>query len=1336
MTKTKKIIIFMLAVMCMLTFGGSVYCYARYVFELGNEGPITPGSDLPVSVNNRVEVYSQEMLFEALQGGYPYITIGETVSSPLVITEKTMKVKESLILDINGKEIQRIGESAMLEIEDGVTLTIIDTSEGQKGNLYNPVGTVLEVNGGTLDVRAGKFESGPRTWEYYSNAEIRGTADIQGRISTHQKVNYVTRNKGGTENESVIDKTTKKLPIVKPNIVKEGGENGKLISIDGNIYYDIGYPQKNSEAATLAETEALVDIEALADTYCFYNTSDNFSTGQTVPFDQTAADFSYYYYAYPYHAENPYGYLSDTEKGVQDVLGADAKLNKDYVLVTVYGFRNVIQTAMGFPDGCLNGTEDIGKVDTGRAPYYAAVKMSGGNITINCDGENANLKAPQHKYDENGVRTETSPDLRTEAETGSFISYFGVETTACVYFTGGVTSIKTKGAFATVDPKVIKEDIKSTKAFSSEGRGICVYGGSQGGGGVLDIDGGHFYAYNHNIVRMEQGKIDVDGDSKAALQLFKVHRVSFYKDYKADWTFDDADKAHPSGKGGIYSGGGEVDIGVARLYMTSGRLPTDVNALHTYTSKQGVYGVYSTGGKVIMKDVDIYIRGQSSVGVSVSGGGTVEMGGSTPTKITTPEQEAQRDEIYKDFSPEIRNDIKYLYQSNIFVIGYNTKGVLVQSGEGSSVSSVKATNTAIFVSRAQGTTLPTTFISGVDVINGDATFNNCRIQSDGYGITMTRGQLLFSGSRLSAYNASAIILGGGSMVINDSKAQISMDTTTIHCKLTKDYINRAKKDGFVGNLHTASESKQFLYTFAGIDIIGGKLSVQSGQLDYTFDSDKETPETKDRIDETLYTNGIYNRVYNSSGEEIGAQCMGPNGFLPAASSAVRVIGSGASGSDIGTISLENALEIKAKCTTITSNMGGGITIRGGSVVLGSDQNEEITVRTLGKESYGKKLRNGKEVEQGAEADYFAYRFAGKDNWEYLDNKTGGDAMFVSGGSVTANTSKLTLEAAHGNGLFVTGSGCIKKWYEKYNGEDFNDYLFTYSEEEAAINPEVTVNCGTFEGRCDGFAKNTGSWKPGLVSAFNFTGPSSYYGVKVVCGGKLSVNGGNILGYGGICTMGATKGSDELLEKNKAHLNLTADYSIAANRITVSSVGADAGGFYNNSLVTIKSTDKKDALVKVATQEAPAAPETLTDFGLIVNGKNTCFVIEKYRTGGGSTVSVNGGFYCAKQGDENGGKAFWCDNDSADLTIQNGWFVGNKGGGAIQGNLRSCKLEGGYFINDCVVRGAGGAATSVFTGYLSPTLGNGKTYYQLNASGKHYALTQTAGSTSDSAIYVQ
>ncbi len=1320
MNKIKKLILVALGIMCSVSFAFSAVTYARYIFKRGNEGSITVDSDLPIDVLNKVEVNSQEELFVALENGYPYITLGEKINDPLIITQNTMEVKKSLILDLNGKEIQRVSEKAMLTVGPNVTLTIIDTKK--KGSLYNPVGTVLEVSGGSLDVRGGKFESGPRTWEYYSNSNVKARVEKQTAEVTYYRRAASSVASAEGENATIEKKHTK-MPIIDPVVISDENTS-KLEAVNGNIYFDVAYKHGSMEQTIKA------------DTYCYYVTSDNFVTGATIGFDATVADFSYTYYAYPYRHTKQYQYISNTLDGVKTTLSNNEPvLNTDYVEVTVYGFENDIQAAMGYPEGGAT----IGQINTdvNTIPNYAAVRMTSGKLSVNCKGGNNKLEAPKHTLTD-GKLTETSPDLKEDAGSGSFISYFGVETAACVFFSGGNATINTQGAFATVDPKTIYDiyhqevngvvnGTTPATAFASEGRGICVHGAetSKIDGGTLAIDGGFFYAYSHNLVRMEAGTIDIDGDKKS-LQFYKIHRVRYYNGYTSSYDPSTDPTApewlHASGRGGIYSGGGKIYIGEAKIYMTSGLLTQTTigdKTTQTYTSKQGVYGVYAVGGDVELHNVDIYIRGQGCVGVAATGG-TVTMTGSELTELTDEQRE-----YYKGFASEVQEDMRYYYSSNIFVVGYNTKGVLVQAQANTtkdSTTELKASNTAIFVSRAQGNDLPTTFLSGVDVVEGEATFNNCRIQSDGYGITMTRGSVWFNNSRLAAYNASAIVLGGGNMVINSTDVtNAENQVTAIKCNLTEEYVERAREEKFTGPVR--ANSADLLYTYAGVDIVAGSLSIQSGRFDYTFDSNKVTPKPQDRVMQSVIDAGVLygnSTVYgkNNSGEIIGTavNCLGPGGFLPAESNAIRVMGAQTFESEIAPIADTEALHISNTDCSIISQCGGGILIRGGNVTLGStaqNVNKHILIETQGKETWETDVtKDGALLEDKG----YAHTFAGKWNWQYLDNKTGGDAMFVAGGDVTTYTSNLELHAANGNALLVTGY-CLMREKVVENGV-FAGYKFNYDTVSSANEePTVTINGGKFVGNYKEKTDGTST-----IPGFNFTGASSYYGIKVVCGGNLNIYGGDISGYGGICTMGML--TDRRVDPY-ARLNLSADYTNEARRIRVRSYGVDAGGFYNNSIVNIESVDNPDAKVKVATDNTPAtddtpaksgvpaAPVNPNDFGLIVDGKNTCFVIEKYgaektmtvtlsngdKVEIGTQVTVKGGFYCATKGDQNGGKVFWCDNGSGMLNVHKGWLIGNLNGGAIQGAsnwhgfpnsyLKVCNVFGGYFINDCVKRATQG-----------------------------------------------
>lgn len=325
MSKTRKILLCILSALFVIVSAfGFASVWAKYVAEKGGTGSIggDDGYDLPYEIASPVVVNTQEQLFEALQYGYSYIQLGENLKNPFIVTEDVTTMSRSLILDLNGKEIQRNSRDPMLKIPSGVTLTLIDTSLGKKGGLYNPVGSVLQIEGGTLSVTAGKFESGPRPSEYVSG-EGGSRIDDSKTISVS-----VSRRDGG--------KIDQEMPVFRPDVVDS--------YVYGNVYFD----------------EAWGEGVIPADTYCYFVTSDGFTAGDTVEFEKTSADFSYSYYAYPATAgTNAYQYRSvSTPAGT---------VNEDYVVVTVYGYTKDIETAQS---------------KSGDA-QYAAVKMLSGELNIN-----------------------------------------------------------------------------------------------------------------------------------------------------------------------------------------------------------------------------------------------------------------------------------------------------------------------------------------------------------------------------------------------------------------------------------------------------------------------------------------------------------------------------------------------------------------------------------------------------------------------------------------------------------------------------------------------------------------------------------------------------------------------------------------------------------------------------------------------------------------------------------------------------------------------------------------------------------------------------------------
>ena len=157
------VFLFLLSVLA--TMLGVFFTQGRYSEEISSDSGIY-GGDFEYIVAEKVEVESVEELIAAVENGYSNITIADSVEDPLIITSGVTDVGSDLILDLNGHEIQRNNHNPMLNITDGVRMTVIDSSSAQTGSFYNPVGSVLEISGGTLTVTGGDFVSGPKKSEY------------------------------------------------------------------------------------------------------------------------------------------------------------------------------------------------------------------------------------------------------------------------------------------------------------------------------------------------------------------------------------------------------------------------------------------------------------------------------------------------------------------------------------------------------------------------------------------------------------------------------------------------------------------------------------------------------------------------------------------------------------------------------------------------------------------------------------------------------------------------------------------------------------------------------------------------------------------------------------------------------------------------------------------------------------------------------------------------------------------------------------------------------------------------------------------------------------------
>lgn len=149
--------------------------------KFSQESPVTGGeyeNEIEYIVSDRIEVQDMGEFIGAIENGYSNIIVTGDMEDEIVITAGVTDVGTDLIIDLRGHKIIRNNRDPLLNVENGVRLTIIDTSESKTGGFYNPVGSVLQISGGTLTVSGGEFESGPRKSEYRDAARESVTAEV------------------------------------------------------------------------------------------------------------------------------------------------------------------------------------------------------------------------------------------------------------------------------------------------------------------------------------------------------------------------------------------------------------------------------------------------------------------------------------------------------------------------------------------------------------------------------------------------------------------------------------------------------------------------------------------------------------------------------------------------------------------------------------------------------------------------------------------------------------------------------------------------------------------------------------------------------------------------------------------------------------------------------------------------------------------------------------------------------------------------------------------------------------------------------------------------------
>ena len=764
-------------------------------------------TDLNYTVNSVFVVRSQEELFAAINQGYTYVQLSKDIENPLIITQQSTNLEADLILDLNGIEIQRNGPEPILNIGPGVKLTVTDTSAEQTGGLYNPVGSVFNITGGTLSVVTGNFESGPRYSEYLSyNHDLLSTSDTTERTiveSIPRNVNFylnITTDTGTVIPEYYPNKL---MPIIRSYPISKGG----ITYTHGNLYCDKSVTlSSNGTILYDQEKKGTDQFYIPRDTYLYYRTDETGSASAQLNNPEDAEwYYSYYVLASTYEyvsADKPDDYTEDPTK---------------YVEITVYGYENTIKSASEIADS---------------AHYYAAIQMQSGTL---------------------------------EVQSGGFFSYFGLPTTACVNASGGTIKVGS-GEFSSRIPdakglvvSAIKVDDKnafdqeyfpnfkwidasfSTGSRAGQGGGYCIL---NHGSANVSVISGEFCSTNNNIiymgdgdltigegtflksqtvqatsfkdsdsaVKMDNGKLSISnasfmitGDFTAAICMdngsiavnkaeFEIEGSDTYAIYSTvdttvdgnDFNLIDADINMIGGNNqiGIYTMNGQVNLGT-----------TNGNKATISLSGNDSMGIYADkGGSVVAQNYDVTLSGVRCTGI-YSVGGAVDLSDGSVTLLSN-------NNCYGVYASSDSDIINVSLVNMSIDIGYE--------GYTESKNEDCAASIGVFMASGEDGSL--------------ITLDNATVKCYELGLVLRGGSLtLKNGGTVKTRKASAIYVDGGTLTFEDNSNGNAVYTVESSNTTNTTYINTYDITVPLGNGSVAYDNLHGIYVNGGSFLCYGML---------------------------------------------------------------------------------------------------------------------------------------------------------------------------------------------------------------------------------------------------------------------------------------------------------------------------------------------------------------------------------------------------------------------------------------------------------------------------------------------------------------------------------
>ena len=1027
--------------------------YGRFTEETGTtHGDY--GNDIEYIVADQIYVKNMDEFIGAIENGYSNIVIDDEAPEEIVITTSVTDVGVDLIIDLNGHKIIRNNRDPLLNVKNGVRLTIMDRSQDKSGAFYNPVGSVLQISGGTLTVSGGKFESGPREDEYET-----GTGTENETVTAEL---YVKRDGGYALESKAI--SMPQLPSDKTGVYYESGiASNPYVPADTYLYY-------TSEEQ---DTKLIVGAEnGSADYYYIYYEENGSRTViygyyavKGTATDQTnyaavsmksgnmyARGGEYHSYfgrntAYGIYADGGYmsvesGAFSVIEDGVCIRCNYQTVSDREYLRIAGGDFRSewgdTIQVnggklavgggtfekdATGAPSG-EEGSAIIrinnGILD-GSAEHADTLRfsLSGSNLYgIYAAGSGINVILTDSQFRFDGGANNTCAN-----NTGIYASGGRIDVTDSVFSipsseSYGIRSEKTKDA---ADSQTAQINIygcvfQMTGAAST---GISLEAGTVNLEGTAKNPYSLFYIeYVSDCYGILAGnKYGEAASDQGAIEV-GVYSAQFFLGQPSGRTFDGYSNAFNGA--GVYSNAvnSEINIGDARFitggYSSSGIYAESGTITQTGTNQKLVivtgarYNAYVTGGQnpddtwiYFPQTSDQYVAGaQLNVTSTVisnshgiySGGGTIQLNSAYVAL----------------YSRQAGGLLSSLPTAAALVSGYSID--------------VETLDVDVRTERA-GETSAVLTSTAVSTVNGNVRIGSAAVNTDSLGVTAQVGSISVTGAlNVTSTRATAIYLNNGSLTLSGNSTTTVASTIDPNCKW--------------GGTNVP-------YSYDGIYVEGGSL-LSEGRLEVTH-------------------TGVENDKQSGAGNTLYREFV-------IKSFAVRVVASSTANS-----------EVKIVSGIIENQVGGGIYVSPGAtgnVVLGEGAGGP-SVETSGGSLYD---------------DYI--KFGSANNWNYRQSRTGGHAVEVNGGNLTIYGGKFT--AAQGEGILVK-SGRVKIYGGTFSGHD----NYPANGGGAVAGPAASYNFKLFGGSVDIYSGTFNSEGSGAFimgnSATNMAYANIYGGSFVVSG---------------------------------------------------------------------------------------------------------------------------------------------------------------------------------------------------------------------------------------------